>query len=85
MNLLMVTAGVPRPVGGANTRNFYVLKALSNTHEVSLLVLANPTEFNESGVLSPLHEFADSVQLISYKMPSRSKRLIQLLDTFRGR
>ncbi len=85
MNLLMVTAGLPRPVGGANTRNFYVLKALSNTHEVSLLVLANPAEFNESGVLSPLHEFADSVQLISYKMPSRSKRLIQLLDTVRGR
>jgi hypothetical protein len=37
MNLLMVTAGLPRPIGGANTRNFHLLKALSQEYRVSLL------------------------------------------------
>lgn len=85
MNLLMVTAGLPRPVGGANTRNFHLLKALSNSYRVSLLVLASEAETNESDVLSALNEFAYSIQLIFYELPDRFKRLIQLLDAVCGR
>ena len=47
MNLLMVTAGLPSSVGGANTRNFHLLKTLSQKHNISLLVLANNVERNE--------------------------------------
>jgi sugar transferase (PEP-CTERM/EpsH1 system associated) len=85
MNLLMVTAGLPRPVGGANTRNFHLLKALSNLHRVSLLVLANETEMNEFAVISSLNEFTETVQLIPYELPDRFKRLIQLLNAIRGK
>lgn len=42
----MVTAGLPRAPGGANTRNFHLLKALSNTYRASLLVFANDAEIN---------------------------------------
>ncbi len=85
MNLLMVTAGLPRPVGGANTRNFHLLKALSKTYKVSLLILANDAEFNESEVRSSLKELTDSVQLIPYTLPDRYKRLIQLFNAVRGK
>ncbi|HEU0002899.1 MAG TPA: glycosyltransferase [Ktedonobacteraceae bacterium] len=85
MNLLMVTAGLPRPVGGANTRNFHLLKALSKTHRVSLLVLANSNEMNELNVIFSLKELAESVQLISYELPDRFKRPIQLLNAARGK
>ncbi len=85
MNLLMVTAGLPRPVGGANTRNFHLLKALSKLYRVSLLVLANETEMNEFAVISSLNEFTETVQLIPYELPDRFKRLIQLLNAIRGK
>ncbi len=85
MNLLMVTAGLPRPLGGANTRNFHLLKTLSQKYKISLLVLANDAEINESEVVSSLNEFAYSIQLIPYELPDRFKRLIQLLDAVRGR
>lgn len=85
MNLLMVTAGLPRPLGGANTRNFHLLKTLSNLYRVSLLVLASEAEANESDVLFALNEFAYSIQLIPYELPDRSKRLIQFLNAVRGK
>ncbi len=85
MNLLMVTAGLPHPIGGANTRNFHLLKALSKTHKVSLLVLANETEMNEIEVISSLHECTEIVQLIPYELPDRFKRPIQLLNAMRGK
>lgn len=85
MKLLMVTAGLPRPFGGANTRNFHLLKALSQAYQVSLVVLASEAEIKESDVLCALNEFASSVQLVPYELPDRSKRLIQLLDAVRGR
>ena len=84
MNLLMVTAGLPRPIGGANTRNFHLLKALSKTHNVSLLMLANDVEINESDALSSLNELAESVHLIPYELPNCFKRPIQLFNAVRG-
>lgn len=85
MNLLMVTAGLPCTVGGANTRNFHLLKTLSQKYQVSLLILANHNEFHQIELLSSLKEFACSIQLIPYQLPDRFKRLIQTLDAVRGR
>jgi sugar transferase (PEP-CTERM/EpsH1 system associated) len=85
MNLLMVTAGLPRPIGGANTRNFHLLKALSQEYRVSLLVLANDDEIDQVDLLSSMNEFAYSIQLIRYELPDRFKRLIQILHAVRGK
>jgi len=85
MNLLMVTAGLPRPMGGANTRNFHLLKVLSQKYQVSLLVLANDDEINKVDSLSSIHEFAYSIQLIRNELPDRFKRLIQIQHAVRGK
>ena len=85
MNLLIVTAGLPCSVGGANTRNFHLLKALSQQHKVSLLVVANDAEMNEIEKISALNELASFVQLIHFDLSARFKRLIQLLCAVRGR
>lgn len=85
MKLLMVTAGLPCPIGGANTRNFHLLKALSQKYQVSLLVLANDDEINKVASLSSIHEFAYSIQLIHYELPDRFKRLIQIQHAVRGK
>lgn len=84
MNLLMVTAGLPCSVGGANTRNFHLLKTLSQKYKVSLLILANDDECNQIDLLSSLKEFAYFLKLVPYKLPDRFKRLIQTLDAVRG-
>lgn len=85
MNLLMVAAGLPRPLGGANTRNFYLLKALSQAYRVSLVVLASEAETRDYDALFALQEIAYSIQLIPYELPDRFKRSIQLLQAVRGR
>ncbi len=85
MNLLMVTAGLPCSVGGANTRNFQLLKTLSQQYNVSLLILTSDAEMIESQRVSSLNEYACSIQLIRCDLPDHSKRLIQLLCAIRGR
>ena len=85
MNLLMVMAGLPSSIGGANTRNFHLLEALSKKHNVSLLVSANDVERNESDNISSLNEFASTIQLIPCDVHIRSKRVAQLLSAVRGR
>src|SRR5690348_1203414 len=85
MNVLMITAGLPRPLGGANTRNFHLLQALSKMHQVSLLVLANDREMSESDTISSLKALTESIQLIPYELPRRFKRFIQLFNAMRGR
>jgi hypothetical protein len=37
MKLLMLTASLPSPTGGANARNYHPLKALARKQAVSLL------------------------------------------------
>jgi hypothetical protein len=85
MNVLMVTAGLPCPIGGANTRNFHLLKALSKKYQVSLLVLANDDEIDKGDSITSINEFANSIQLIRYKLPDRFKRLIQIQHAVRGK
>jgi sugar transferase (PEP-CTERM/EpsH1 system associated) len=85
MKLLMVTAGLPGSAGGANTRNFHLLKTLSQKHTVLLLVLANDTELRDVDQVSWLNESANSIQLIHYELPNRFKHLNQLLSAIRGR
>jgi len=85
MNLLMVTAGLPCSVGGANTRNFHLLKTLSQQNNVSLLVLANDAEMHESDTISSLNELASFMQLIPCDVHTRFKRLAQLISAVRGR
>ncbi len=85
MNLLIVTAGLPRPVGGANTRNFHLLQTLAETHSITLLVLANAAEANDSEALDSLQKIVPTISLVPYELPSRSKRLIQLQNAVRGK
>jgi len=85
MNILMITAGLPCSVGGANTRNFHLLKTLSQKHKVSLLVLANDAEMNEIDKISSLNELASFIQLIPSDLHNRFKRLAQLISAVSGR
>ncbi len=85
MNLLMVTAGLPCSVGGANTRNFHLLKTLSQKHNVSLLVLANDAEMNEIDKISSLNELASLIQLIPYDVAYSLQTLAQFSSAVRGR
>src|SRR5260370_39616834 len=83
MNLLIVTADLPRPAWGASARNFHLLKALTREHSVSLLALVGSAEAEAYGDIRQLKDVARSVQLIPRPM-SHSKRRRQLINIARG-
>src|SRR5260370_26641159 len=82
MNLLIVTADLPRPAWGASARNFHLLKALAREHSVSLLALVGSVEAEAYGEIRQLKNVVRSVQLIPRPV-SYSKRRQQLMNMAR--
>ena len=83
MNLLIVTANLPRPAWGASARNYHLLKALARQHSVSLLALVDSTEAGAYGDIARLRELVCTVKLIS-RPKSHSKRWQQLISMARS-
>jgi sugar transferase (PEP-CTERM/EpsH1 system associated) len=83
VNILVVTAGVPRPTLGANTRNYHLLKALASRHAVSLLALVDDIAVLAHGDMSLQKDLARPIHLA--RVPSSSKRVQQALDLLPGR
>lgn len=83
MNILVVTHGLPLPAGGLGARNFYFLRSLVQSHEVSVLAVVDPGE--EVGRdLAPLRSMTRALRLVP--TPAlRRKRLSQVADLLRGR
>jgi len=82
MNLLMVSPHLPHPSWGAGTRSYYLLKALSRKHTVSLLALTDSSDFETH--CEALAEMTLVLRVISHP-PSGRKRLYQLMSVLRGR
>ncbi len=83
MKLLMVTPNLPCPTSGANTRNYYLLKALAREHAVSLLALVGSNEEVESNM--PLLAGLTGSARIVTRSANHSKRLGQLTHCIRGK
>lgn len=86
MKLLMLTANLPSPTGGANARNYYLLKALARKHTVSLLAFVNSAEL-EAGTAIPQLEFlTHELQVIPHVMNTinKTKRFQQFASVARG-
>jgi hypothetical protein len=73
MNLLIVTADLPRPAWGASTRNFHMLKILARQHTLSLLSLVDRAEAGAYSDIFRLNDFTRSVQVIP-RPTSHAKR-----------
>lgn len=84
MNLLIVTADLPRPAWGASTRNFHMLKILARQHTLSLLSLVDRAEAGAYSDLIGLKDITHSIQLIP-RPTSHAKRWQQLMCLARGR
>jgi polysaccharide biosynthesis protein PslH len=84
VNLLMVSPNLPRPMSGASTRNYHLLKTLARQHSVSLLARVDSTEAAAYSDTPLLEDFAENVQLVSLPA-SRSKRLRQFTSVVQGR
>ena len=83
MNLLVVTADLPRPASGASARNYYLMRALARQHAVSLLALAGSADTEAYDDISRLRDLVRDVQLIP-RPTSLSKRWRQLTSAARG-
>lgn len=83
MNLLVVTAGLPRPAWGASARNYYLLQALARQYRVSLLTLVDCAETGAHDDVSRLNNLVHILQLIP-RPKSQSKRWQQLMSMVRG-
>jgi len=79
----MVTPNLPCPTSGANTRNYYLLKALAREHAVSLLALVGSNEEVESNM--PLLAGLTGSARIVTRSANHSKRLGQLTHCIRGK
>lgn len=84
MNLLVVSPNLPRPLSGASTRNYYLLRALARKHTVALVALVDGAELEEPKHISLLESFVQTVQVIARSKP-RPKRSQQLADVLRGK
>lgn len=76
MKVLVVAHGVPTLGSGAPTRNYHVLKALSRTHEVSLLVIADNMAL-EARQAQSLMGLVEAIYFAP-ALPGRFKRLYQV-------
>jgi polysaccharide biosynthesis protein PslH len=79
MKLLMVSACLPQPSSGASTRNYYLLKALTSQHQVTLLALVNGDEPVASSDLARLASITSKL-LILPRPISPAKRWHQLIS-----
>lgn len=84
MNLLIVTADLPRPASGASARHYHLLKALARQHTVSLLTLVDSAEVEAYGDMSRLKDFTGTMQVIP-RPASHAKRWQQLMSLGRGK
>ena len=83
MKLLMLSANLPLPVGGANARNYHLLKALARKHTVSLLAFASTAELETATDMSYLECLTHELQVIPQGM-NMMKRFQQFADVARG-
>lgn len=83
MKIIMVCGHLPWPSTGASTRDYHLLKALGQRHDVTLLALADPGEIAAHLDLSPLKAHAREVRVFP-RPASGSKRLRQLRALMRG-
>src|SRR5947209_16949553 len=84
MKLLMVSPNLPCQTSCANTRNYYLLKALAREHTVSLLALVGNNEEVEACMPS-LRSFTQSVRIITRSDSASNKRLEHLTHIIRGK
>lgn len=85
MKILIVSPYLPASIWGAGTRSYYLLKALSQKHYVSLIALADPCEFGKNAeAVSLLAKITRNIQIVPY-LPAPVKRLQQLKDLLFGR
>ncbi|HVB23709.1 MAG TPA: glycosyltransferase [Ktedonobacteraceae bacterium] len=84
MKILVVAPNLPCPTGGANTRNYHLLKALASEHTVSLLAFVNNVESEAQSEIAHLKDIAHSVHVIPQRMKTQRKRWQQLLNFIRG-
>ncbi len=84
MKILIVSPNLPGPGGGASTRNYHLLRALTKEHTISLLAL---TGHNEKGLNEDLCQLLLDYRLVHRTLAGtgRSKRLGQLIHALRGR
>lgn len=84
MKILVLSPHIPAPMAGASTRDYYLLKALSSRHEVTLLTLNESVVEGVTRNLGDLHQFVKSLQIVE-RRHATSKRGAQLLAALRGR
>lgn len=83
MKILIVVRSLPRPTWGAGTRNYHLLRALANKHDVSLLALVDEHEREQSAAA---HLVAHTRAVRQVDAPtSSSRRFDQLLALATGR
>src|SRR5579863_3101068 len=83
MKLLILTANLPSPTGGANARNYHLLKALARKHSVSLLAFASTTGQEIATDMACLESLTHELQVIPLNM-NRMKRFQQFANVVRG-
>jgi sugar transferase (PEP-CTERM/EpsH1 system associated) len=86
MHILVVSTSLPGSGGGANTRNFYLLRSLASKHRISLLAYAGQDELENTAVLQQLRELTHSLKIVEYiRTTSQTKRRQQLLSALQGK
>jgi len=83
MKLLILTANLPSPTGGANARNYHLLKALARKHSVSLLAFASTTGQEIATGMACLESLTHELQVIPLNV-NRMKRIQQFANVVRG-
>src|SRR5690242_12307602 len=81
--MLILSAYLPGPGWGASARSYYLLQALASRHDISLIALVSPEEYEMYRAHSPLHDLAQHVQLVPFP-PQTGKRQAQLRTLLRG-
>src|SRR6266436_9063496 len=84
MHLLMVTPNLPHQNGGANTRNYHLLKALTSRHTVSLLALVDGSELANTTAITQLEQLTHTFKIVERPAAGQSKRWQQLIHVLRG-
>lgn len=84
MKLLIVSAHLPKPAGGASARNYHLLKALTRQHTVSLLALVGSAEMDACADISRLENLACKVHMVAGLIPY-TKRWRQSMSIARNK
>lgn len=82
MNILIVSPQIPYPLWGAGTRNYHLLKALAQSHTVSLLSLAASFKMHDDYMIELQRYVKGAFRL--FTPSSSSKRRDQLIHTMYG-